>query len=130
MATMEHAEAIRIKAAEQYLLGKLTQDSREQYEEHFFSCQECAEDVQVGVAFVRGATEVLGREKSPPVSEAPSALGGWGWLAPLFRPALAVPAMAILLTIVCYQNAILIPRMKADVSRPSAPQTLVSFSLL
>jgi hypothetical protein len=38
--------------------------------------------------------------------------------------------MAILLTIVCYQNAILIPRMKADVSRPSAPQTLVSFSLL
>jgi hypothetical protein len=119
-----------MKAAEQYLLGELTGDLREQYEEHFFSCHECAEEVKVGVAFVGGAREVLGSENFFRVPPAPAKTDVQGWFAMLFRPAFAVPAMAILLAIVSYQNAILIPRMKKDISQTNAPQALASFSLI
>jgi Putative zinc-finger len=130
MAMMEHSEAIRRKAAEQYLLGELTGELREQYEEHFFSCQECAEEVKVGVAFIGGAKQVLGREKPSQLPGMLSPPGGRGWLATVFRPAFAVQAMAILLAIVFYQNAMLIPRMKTSISPLGAPQTLTSLSLL
>jgi hypothetical protein len=38
---MTHAEAIRIMATEQYTLGELSQALRDEFEEHFFECQEC-----------------------------------------------------------------------------------------
>ncbi len=127
---MEHVDAIRMKAAEQYLLGELTGDQREQYEEHFFACHECAEDVKAGAAFVVGAREALGPENFFRVPPAPHRTDVLGWFAMVLRPAFAVPAMAILLAIVSYQNAIVIPRMKKDVSQTNAPRTLASFSLI
>jgi len=37
---MDHGESIRLMAAEKYLLGELAPELREQFEEHFFDCQE------------------------------------------------------------------------------------------
>jgi hypothetical protein len=128
---MEHAEAIRTKAAEQYLLGELAGGLREQYEDHFFSCQECAEEVEAGVVFLRAAQEVLGTEKSPKIAplRAESGIRG-SWYAMFLRPALAVTATAILLVIVSYQNVFLIPRMKTEVEQTNTAHTLTSFSLI
>ena len=40
---MDHSGAIQI-GAERYLLGQLDSKVREEYEEHYFNCGECAED--------------------------------------------------------------------------------------
>jgi anti-sigma factor RsiW len=43
---MEHAEAIELRAAERYVLKQLTNAEADAFEEHFFSCLECAEEVR------------------------------------------------------------------------------------
>lgn len=125
---MDHSEAVRLKAAERYLLGELTGDDREQYEEHVFSCSECALDVQAGAAFIDSAREVLVAEKVLSPATAPAREGGWfaAWL----RPAFAVPAVAVLLLVVGYQNVVVIPSLKTAESAAIEPRTLHSFSLI
>ena len=56
---MDHSESIRLMAAEKYLLGELTPDLQEKFEEHFFECQECALDVRAGAALVEHSKVVL-----------------------------------------------------------------------
>jgi hypothetical protein len=113
---MDHSEAIRLMAAEKYLLGELAPDSREQFEEHFFECQECALDVRAGAALVEHSKVVL----SEPVPVAPAgnparADGAWfAWL----RPAYIVPVLAALLVVVGYQNLVTYPQLKQTASSP------------
>ncbi len=56
---MDHSEAVRLQAAERYVLGELPPVLREEYEEHYFECAACAVDVKVVAAFVDNAHEVL-----------------------------------------------------------------------
>ncbi|MGH9714356.1 MAG: zf-HC2 domain-containing protein [Candidatus Acidiferrales bacterium] len=124
---MDHSEATRIKASEQYLLGELTGDLREQFEEHYFDCQECALDLRAGAAFVDNAKDVLRAEKD--LAKAPRA-DGRRWFDLFLRPAYAVPAMALLALVVAYQSTIVIPRLKTNLADATAPQTIPSFSLI
>jgi hypothetical protein len=130
MQIMNHDEAIRLKAAEKYLLGELSAEIRDQYEDHYFGCAECAQDVRTGAVFIDNARDVL---IPPSVTELgakhqPARSGGW-WAA-LLRPAFAVPALALLLLVAGYQNAVTIPHLKNAVSQSETPQTLPSFSLI
>jgi anti-sigma factor RsiW len=59
MARMDHGEAIRLGATEKYVLGELPQSLRDDFEEHYFECQECALDLKAAEAFVDNAREVL-----------------------------------------------------------------------
>ena len=100
---MNHDEAIRTMAAERYLLNELSPEAREQFEEHFFDCAECASDLRAGAIFVE-QSKVLLAPQSPvaqplPVPKAEKS----GWFAWL-RPAIAVPALAVLLAVIAYQN--------------------------
>jgi hypothetical protein len=61
---MEHAEAARKFAAEQYLLGELSEAEREEFELHFFSCSDCADTVESGAAFLANARAVLSEERA------------------------------------------------------------------
>jgi hypothetical protein len=126
---MDHTEAIQLKAAERYLLGELSGEAREQYEEHVFGCPECAQDVKVGAIFMDNAREVLASENAvaPVAAEKPRAQG---WFALFLRPAFAVPALALLLFVVAYQNGIVIPRLKTALGQATEPQALSSFSLI
>ena len=115
---MDHSESIRLMAAEKYLLGELTPELREQFEEHFFDCQECALDVRAGAALVEHSKVVL----SEPVAASPTrvpvpARGKPGWLAWL-RPALVVPVLAVLLAVIGYQNLVTYPQLKQMASSP------------
>ena len=56
---MGHDEAVRKRVAEKYVLGELSPALREEYEEHFFDCQECALDVKAAAGFVDNAREIL-----------------------------------------------------------------------
>jgi len=125
---MDHEQAIRSMAAEKYLLDELTPELREEFEEHFFGCQSCAVDVRAGFAFIEHAKTSL-----RPVAEAlPAPVAAKpkpGWLAWL-RPALAVPALAILLAAIGYQNLVVYPGWRNAVAKANLPQVLGSVSLI
>ena len=63
---MDHEYAIEHHSIEQYLLGEMNGHDREAFEEHYFSCPECAEAVRTGVYFADNA-RFAGGEKFPAV---------------------------------------------------------------
>jgi hypothetical protein len=126
---MDHLEAIRSGAAERYLLGELAPDLREQYEEHFFGCLECAQEVRAGAMFVDGARGILISEKGYAPARTTPKESSRSWWAPLLRPAVWAPAMALLLLFAAYQNIVVIPGISRALSESNTPQTIQSFSL-
>lgn len=125
---MQHAEAIRAMATEKYLLDELTPEVREEFEEHFFGCPECALDVRAGAAFLEHSKSAL---VEPVRAERPVpsfVRQPHGWLAWL-RPAIAVPVMALLLVVIGYQNLVTYSKAKSEIADLRAPQVLPSASL-
>jgi hypothetical protein len=117
---MDHDVVVRQKMTERYLLNELDSESRDEFEEHFFDCPECAFDVRAGSAFVEQSKNVLAEtreaEMAPASSPTPAPASG-GWLAWL-RPAFAAPALALLLAVVGYQNLVTYPQLQQALSRP------------
>jgi hypothetical protein len=102
---MDHLDAKRLQAAEKYVLGELPAELRDEYEEHYFDCADCAEDIKAASAFV-GASKEIFREEPARVMRVPAAkaasrgFSDWfGWL----RPAIAVPVVASLVAIIAFQ---------------------------
>jgi len=116
---MDHDMVVREKLAEKYLLNELDSEARNEFEEHFFDCPECALDVQAGFLFVEQSKIVLGDKVEPaPSVTAPALVPGTpGWFAWL-RPGFAIPALVLLLVVVGYQNLVMYPRMRAALNRP------------
>ena len=61
---MDHDTAIRIQAAERYVLEEFPPEERAEFEEHFFECQECAEEVRSATIFAANATQALKEERA------------------------------------------------------------------
>ena len=89
---MEHDEAVRSRAAEHYVAHELSPAERDGFEEHFFDCQECADDVRFEVTFAANARAVFREQRAEQLPvPAPRRASPWGrWLA-LGRPR---PALA------------------------------------
>jgi hypothetical protein len=125
---MDHNQAVRLQAAEKYVLGSLPKEQHAEYEEHYFDCSACAEEIQATVAFMESARQVVLREKAmEPVGAerlAPAAPTTDGWFA-WWRPAFAVPVLAALLLFIGYQNGVTIPRLK-DASSSQMGQIISS----
>ena len=56
---MNHQVAVDSRATERYMLGELDEESRSAFEEHYFSCRACADDVKTAAVFVDNAKAVL-----------------------------------------------------------------------
>jgi hypothetical protein len=127
---MDHEVVVRDKITERYLLEELDPQLRDEFEDHFFDCPECAFDVRAGAAFVRHSKVVLKELAEEP--EAQKAEGNLekelaysssvikpnrGWFAWL-KPAFAVPAMALLLVVVGYQNLVTLPNLGKQLHQP------------
>jgi hypothetical protein len=129
---MDHNEAVRLHAAEKYLLGELPKEKHAEYEEHYFDCSVCADEIKATAAFMEGARQVV-REEVPEVAGArtvvPAAPAAGGWFAWL-RPAFAVPVFAALLAFIGYQNAITIPGLQQALVRVPVAEVVKSFSLV
>jgi len=124
---MDHSEAVAKKIAESYLLGELSPEQREAYEEHYFSCAECANDVMAGATLVANVKEVL-RTEPPLVAVQEPAARSLRWFAWL-RPAYAMAAMVVLFGVLLYENSVTIPKLKEQ-AKGNVPQSLSSLSLL
>lgn len=131
MTNMDHNEAVRLQAAEKYLLGELPKEQHAAFEEHYFDCSACAEEMKAAVAFMEGARQVA-REEVPQVIDdkklVPAARETGGWFSWL-RPAFAVPVFAALLLFIGYQNGVTIPQLKGSSSSQSAEIISSSFHL-
>jgi hypothetical protein len=120
---MDHNEATQQMVAERYLLGELTPELRDAFEEHAFDCPDCSVDLRAGATFI-GAAKV----ELPKIADASAAMPKpevirpskkkMDWQAWL-RPAFAVPVFAALLALVAYQNLDTIPSLRKAASEPS-----------
>jgi anti-sigma factor RsiW len=109
---MDHVEATRKFAVEQYLLGELSESEREEFEQHFFACPECAETLETGAALIANAREVF---REPARLPRQASVPGWKrWLGLEwgFAPAAALAGCVLMLAVVGYQNLVQIPAMR------------------
>ncbi len=126
---MDHNSVVSQKMAERYLLNELAPELRDEFEEHYFECPECAADVHAGALFVDESKIILNAEKSQPTvvrtmdaqsrrATAPARARWMAWL----RPSLAAPVFALLLLAIGYQSWNYFALKKTA----SAPQILAS----
>ena len=124
---MNHQEAVRRGAVEKYLLGEMSPEEREDFEEHFFACEECAADLKAAAAFLDGAKRVFARgygaKSAPPVAVKPRF--AWAW-----RPAVLAPAFSFLLAVIAYQNILVLPHLATEAKGLQKPEVLTSLSLI
>jgi hypothetical protein len=124
---MDHTVVVRQKMTERYLLNELDPEVRDEFEEHYFDCPECALDIRSGAEFVSHTKTVLAESSKPAPDLAIPARRAVGWFAWL-RPAFAAPALALLLAVVGYQNLVTYPRIQSELNQPQVlPTASVNF---
>lgn len=128
---MEHTEVDRTLAVDRYLLGELSGAELEDFEEHIFSCRQCAEDVRSGAAFFDNARAVFKDELSESRARVQAERGRVRrWWSRFTLPMLA-PAFAsvLLLCVVGYQRLIVIPGLQQQLAQAEAPQAIPVFAV-
>jgi hypothetical protein len=117
---MNHDVVVRQKMTERYLLDELDPAQRDEFEEHLFDCLDCAGDVKAGAVFVEQSKVVLAESPTPALATSRALSRPQpGWFAWL-RPAFAVPALALLLAVIGYQNLVTYPQLKQPQVLPFA----------
>lgn len=119
---MDHNEALQSQACEKYLLGELPPALRDAYEEHYFSCPECATQLRCAAEFLGASRDIFAASPAPSLGPSPVRTGWFAW----FKPAVALPAFALLLLVIGYQNFVTIPEYKQIAS----PHVLPMHSLI
>jgi hypothetical protein len=117
---MDHGQAVQLQACEKYLLGELTPDLRDAYEEHYFSCAECATQLRSAAEFVNGSRRLLREPSAADYVRPPR-----GWF-PWMSPWVVGPVLAALLLFIGYQNIVTIPHYQ----RSAATRVLPMYSLI
>ena len=103
MRTMDHAEATRRLAVEQYLLGELSEAEREAFEEHFFACEECAEALDTSAALTANAKAVFREQAAFRRAEQAETPRWRFWTGWRFAPAAALAGWAVAGLLAGYQ---------------------------
>ena len=133
---MDCKQAEDLQLAVKYVLGELPPVQRDEYEDHYIDCPQCAKEVYAAAALTDTAREVFRQEER---GEAPAPVrdagrdvardgARGGWLARWLRPAFAVPAFAVLLLVVAYQNTVTIPRAKLEAASGAGQVLTASFT--
>jgi hypothetical protein len=124
---MNHHEALRRAAVEKYLLDELSLQERDEFEEHFFDCADCAQDLRTTAAFLDEAKSELRR---PPAAKTAPRVRKAFRFESLWRPAFLAPAFALLLSVIIYQNAPVFPRVAGERAGLDRPEVLSAVSLI
>ncbi len=106
--------------AERYLLGQMSEADRDAYEQHFFQCVECAQEVKATAQFMDTCRSVL---HAPDAGASVSPFERRPTL-PRALVTVMTGALAATLLVMVYQNVVTIPRLARGVE----PQALSSLS--
>ncbi|KAA6456412.1 zf-HC2 domain-containing protein [Acidobacteria bacterium AB60] len=121
---MTHMEALQTFAAERYLLNELSGRERDEFEEHFFECQECALDVRAGAAFVTQAgTELQSSTQAAPEPKRRPFFS-------FFTLPLAGVLVAAMAALLIYQNVVTLPRLRGEIATAEAPAAITATPLM
>ncbi len=123
---MDHQQATQLMAVEKYLLQELAPEVRDQFEEHFFDCQECATDLGATATFMEAAKREFRLNPVPKPAVAPKGKSGLA----LLRPVIAWSALAASLLVIAYQNVVVYPHFESEIAELKAPEILPSLSLV
>lgn len=122
---MTHQEAVDTLATERYLLDEMAGADRQAFEEHFFSCEECAGDLRTASAMLQGVHEGFAGQAASNVVAMPlkrAAVSSQAW----YRSAAPAWAAAAVLAIVAsYQSFVAVPALRQD----TAPRAIVPVTL-
>jgi len=120
--SVKHEECVESLIAEKYILGELSEVECERFEEHFFSCTDCAHAVRSLSHLKDGSQVVLAHQpayvqtQSESSPRQPNRLQQWwaSWLRPqaVFSGALAALAVAV---VTSYQNVQLRTQLRPQV---------------
>jgi Putative zinc-finger len=124
---MDHHQAIQLTAVEKYLLDELPPELRDEFEEHYFDCQECATDLRATAGFIDAAKREF---KVNPVKKPAPIPGSKSRLFSLWPSALVWSALAASLLVIAYQNVVVYPRFKSEIAELKAPEILPQVSLV
>jgi anti-sigma factor RsiW len=120
---MTHQDAVNSQAIEKYLAAELTPEEREQFEQHYFDCPECAAEIRAGEIFAANARAVFAEETGRRATHRPAeprrAGGLPGWRRPVFAFAFAAA------TVLAVVNGVLLLRLH----HLDAPQAYPAFFL-
>ena len=135
---MQHDEAVGTHAAERYLLGEMSADERARYEEHYFSCPECASDLSAAASFVDNARVSIATAPAPAFRAPPgaplAAPKSWWWhrffSAPTagWVPALTVASL-VMLAVVGYQRFGVIDDLRQQLAARDRAQGVPTIAL-
>jgi hypothetical protein len=131
---MDHSSAIENHTAARYLMDELSESERNAYEEHFFSCPECAEEIKSASEFMESARKVVQQElKLQSYSQTLRRSSARKWLnwGSMLQP---VPAFAGAMLIAVagfagYQSRVTIPRLSQMAEAHLIPQNTVRIAL-
>ncbi len=98
---MDHLQAVNTMACERYLLDEMTQLERHAFEEHFFDCPDCAEDVRLSAVMRDGARAGFAKPGFGPVLNFNK---GWGWRRSVALPWAAAAMLALVVGYRGYQD--------------------------
>jgi len=133
---MEHERAIQNLAVESYLLGEMSPAERESFEEHYFECAICAEDLRAAAQFMEDAKDLLADGHATPAVPASSRAReadarkplAWDWLGWL-RPQAAAMMIAALVVIIGVETLSTIPGLRRQVDEFETPKIVKSIVL-
>ena len=122
-SAMDHRQAVETLALERYLLGEMADQERDAFEEHFFSCAECAEEARAGGALRDAvASGMAGAAKQPSNKVLQMPAPRRRRLASVLIPWAAAASLAL---VAGYQAFIVLPALR----RLSAPIVLSPVTL-
>jgi len=116
---MNHERCLETRAAERYLTGELPSAEREAFEQHYFECEVCAQDVRLGAVFAANLSAVFeedatAKKRGKLIQMAPPRAA---WAA-------ALAAGLALFAFSGWQNAVAIPGLRAQVRALETPRLL------
>lgn len=118
---MDHLQAVNTLASERYLLGEMTELEQHAFEDHYFDCPECADDVRLGGLMSDAARS--GLLDAPRVSTfQPRRPARQAWHRSVALPWAAAATLALLAG---YQSLAVVPALR----RQNGPQALSPVTL-
>src|SRR5690242_11978137 len=111
---MDHEVAAKTHAVERYLLGEMPSSERDAFEEHYFTCELCAEEIRSARLLAPDLKTAVPEGRHARKTPSPGRLS---WLKPPFL----IPTFAalVLAVVVGYQSLVVMPDLKAPRSMAS-----------